>query len=350
MKILQGKERDILEFINSIKPNDKVGVFTHNDTDGITAALLMNEFLKNRKSKINYLKILSHEKNLWKSILMQSKKTSLTKIFILDLSVDKEQEKDFLKLMENKKVFFIDHHPPTKGMNKIKNIVRSDSQTGVGFLLFRIGTQNKLLDFEKWKLIGIAAGIADYSFKDSQNLRYMKKIYPKIKKDEIFESIPGKMAKQISSSLIYHYKNKIKIYNYLKNEKFRLIKKASSKVEKEIKKHLKRFKIKSQHYKKSNIYHYHLKSKFKISGIISSIVAKEHPNSIIIISGFDGKFTKVSARNFNDNKNVNKALTNLLEDIKDSSCGGHTCASGGRFYKKDYKKFIQNLENYDKNL
>ena len=347
MEFLQGNDKEFLEFIKKIDEKDKIGVFTHNDPDGIISALILKEILK---KDFNFLEIESHDKNLWKNIQNKIKQRKPTKIFFLDLSIDEDQTEDFMKVMQTNQSYYIDHHPISKKANKIRNILRSDSQTSVGFLLFQIGIQHKLIDFDKWKLIGIAAGIADHSFKNKENMQKMQKIYPEINQDKIFESIPGKVANEIGSALIYYSKEREKVYKLLDKGDLSSIKQISNKINGEIQKCLKEFKTKNIYYKETDIYFYLVETKFKIGAMISSMIAKEYPDSIVIVAYFDEEYTKLSARNFNINRNVRELLAKLLGNLKDSSTGGHTCAAGGRFYKKDYEKFIENLEKYNKNL
>lgn len=347
MKFLQGNEEQFLEAIKSIKENDKVGVFTHNDTDGITSALFFKEMIKR---DLDFLKVKSHGRGLWENIKETIKKKDLTRIFIFDLSVDDIQMPDFELLMKNKNIIYLDHHPISPKAEKIENVIRVDSNTGVGFLLFQIGAKNNLINFEEWKSVGIGCGIAEHSFRDEENFQYMKKAYPDINKENIFESEPGEIANKISSALIYYSEEKEKVYEFLIKKDFKSIEKASVEIKKEIKRCLDEFKEKATHYKEKDIYFYHTECKFKVSSMLSSIIAKKYPDSIILNSKFDEEYVKVSARNFNANQNVRNLLANLLKNLEGSSTGGHTCAAGGRFYKKDFKKFKENLENYNKNL
>lgn len=350
MYFLQGNEKKFLEFIDKIDTKDRIGIFTHDDTDGLASGIFIEKILSLKKLKVNFIEILSHRRNLWKGVKEQIKNKNLTKAFILDLSIDESQKNDFENLMSNEKILFIDHHPYPKEIKKIENVIRVPSDTGIGFLIFRMGVDNKLINIKEYKLIGVASGIAEYSYKNKENLDYMKKIFPKLNKEKIFDSSPGQLAKELSSAIVYYTNNKKKVYGFLKRKDFSAIKKASLKVEKEIQKYFDKFKEKTEYYPSKDIYFYQIKSKFKISSILSSMIAKENPNSVVIIAFFEGDFVKISARNYNSVKNVNIILEKLTKNIKDASMGGHTCASGAKFEKKYFNKFHENLKLINKNL
>lgn len=52
MKFLIGNEKTFNDFMDGICDNDKLGILTHNDLDGIASAVFLEQAIKQSKGKL----------------------------------------------------------------------------------------------------------------------------------------------------------------------------------------------------------------------------------------------------------------------------------------------------------
>ena len=87
-----------------------------------------------------------------------------------------------------------------------------------------------------------------------------------------------------------------------------------------------------------------IKSKFKISSIISTKLSMKNPHKTIIVLQESGKGKIfMSARRQDYKVSVNDLLERCTRNIKNSSAGGHIPAAGASVPNKSYLIFKQNL-------
>ena len=154
-------------FVLDIENGEKLFLFSHNDTDGITSALIFKKCLERLGkgiSKFFTLKIEDSERLF--SELMNCKKA-----IVLDLPFDK-YKKRFLS--SKKEILFVDHHTVNEDVNSEKIIYmnprleKPETYQPVAYLSYKIFSH--LVDVKKIWLVAVMGTIADYGFEDCKDL------------------------------------------------------------------------------------------------------------------------------------------------------------------------------------
>jgi single-stranded DNA-specific DHH superfamily exonuclease len=335
-------KQDFLNFIKSISKKDKIAIFTHNDLDGIASAIFIEEILVKRKSKIEIIDFLEYRKDMLIEVLKKLRKANITKVFILDVNVDNIDLDSFEKLRKEYDVLFIDHHPINPKILDRKNIIKTDTEDCVALTVYRYG--KRLFNRRKWNWLLGPTMVTEFSTKKPNNMKFLKTISPKVKKDKLSESIPGKLAKKIGSLLIYFDKNLKKAYTLIKEKDLSEVEKIHEIVSKEVNRCVKKYLTETEFFPEKNLYFYYINPKFNISNIVTTIVSLKNPEKTCIgLSGSGKNFIRISARNQSGKENMDSLMKKGIKGLKNASCGGHVKASGARIMKKDLGKFKENI-------
>jgi single-stranded DNA-specific DHH superfamily exonuclease len=354
MKIITGRKEDFFNFLENLKETDKIGIITHIDLDGFTSAIIINEILKMKSLKYDYLKFIDYKKGIFSELKKEFDKKKINKIFISDISLE-IFKKDLKDMKKNLQFFIIDHHPSL--FKNEKNIIKTVSEDCTSFVLFNLMNEyikryNKECIISKERLkflrtLTCATMISEISYKKKSNFLFIKKFYPKIKVKTIYNSYIGKICQEISSAILVCEKDKEKIFNLINKNKIKEFSKYRKEVDREINYYLKKFNKEKIELKK-NLYFYYLKPKpkFSISSIISTTLSlKEKEKTFIICSDSleNPMFVKISARNQSGKINVNLLMKKGIKGLKNANGGGHFKASAAKFLKKDLERFKKNL-------
>jgi len=341
MEYLVGSKEKFWKFVDSINEDDKVGIITHTDLDGIASAIFLEKILNSKGIQVDSIFFTGYKKDIFKNIIPKLNK--ITKVFLTDMYADGIDAQGFEKLKNNCETFVIDHHPVVN--KNAKNTIKTESSDCSAYALFDLGEE--IINKEKWKMLLYATMISEMSYKNPENMEFLKKDYPNLSEENILSSSPGELAKTISGALIYFSSLKrdlIEIYNLIKKQDFETIKKYNKEVQKEIDFHLKEIKEKAQYFPKKDLYLYYFNPNFNITSVIGTIFSCEHKNSsIIILSDIDENKIKVSARNQNKKQDMSALLKKGIQGLDDAVAGGHVPAAGGSFLKKDLNKFKENI-------
>lgn len=341
MKFLIGNKNEFVEFVNSISSAVKVGVLTHNDLDGITSAIFMEKILESKDVKVELLDFLSWKNGMFKDAIENVKERGINKLFLLDLNVDSSEIEFFEKVMGEMDVFMIDHHPINPEMRLKNNILKTESNDCAGLILYELAKD--FVDLSKWEWLICATIIAEHSFDNPENLKFVQSIYSDVKREGIFKSVPGKIASRIAFSLIYFDDDTKKVYDFVKEKNLDGLNEAYRIVEKEIDKYVDEFKDEAEFISDKNLYFYEFNPKFKISSIVTSKLSDtEHDKIFISFSKYDG-FIKVSARNQGGIKDVGELMKKAVEGLEDANGGGHAKAAAATIRKEDLEEFRENL-------
>lgn len=342
MKYLLGNKKEFFEFVKSIKSDDKVGILTHTDLDGIASAIFMQLILEAKGHKVEFLDFLSYGTGTFSNALKRLQKENISKVFITDMGADIGDSEGFRELRNQIDCFLIDHHPINEDFRTEKNIIKTETPDCSSLVVYDLG--KGIIDQEKWKWLVCSAILADYSFKKRENLEFVQKAYPDVQDENVFDSLIGKRSNDIVYSLIYYKKNKKKVYDLILNEDLSGLKKVSDIVEKEIQKGIEMFEKEAEYYFEKNLYFYYFTPKFNVTSIIATIVSSKKPNkSFIIVSDQGEDYLKASARNQSKNEDMNFLMQKGVEGLENATGGGHIPAAAAQFLKKDLDKFKENI-------
>tara|TARA_Y100000310_G_C20633082_1_gene789675 strand:- start:332 stop:1408 length:1077 start_codon:yes stop_codon:yes gene_type:complete len=349
MKYLIGSKENFHEFIDSIRLGDRVGVFSHNDLDGIASAVFMTLILKKKGVGLKVIDFGSYSVDVFDRIRSEVEEGYLNKILFIDMSLESANAEEFEKFKKEHDCFLIDHHPMIDGVDYGENVIKTESGDCVAQTIFDLGEE--LLDKEQWEWLRDAAMLADYSWKKKENADFLKGKYEGLSEEDPFDSVPGEIATKISYALVYfkgEEKGLNKVYDLLLQGLggLREIEKYSGEVKAEIDRYIEDFKRNAEYYEDRKVFFYEMDPKFDIGSIFSNIVSGfDRDKTVIIFSPIKGKeeFLKGSARNQDKKENVNKLVRRAMEDLQETSGGGHAAAAGFMILKKDLEKFKENV-------
>jgi single-stranded DNA-specific DHH superfamily exonuclease len=342
MEFLIGGKQEFFDFLDSIKPEDKLGILTHTDLDGIASGIFMQLILEAKGHKVEFVDFMSYGVGTFNEALKKLKDHNISKVFITDVGADIGDPEGFRELKKNIDCFLIDHHPINEEFREEKNIMKTETADCSSLVIYDLG--ENIIDQKKWKWLVCASMIADYSFKKKENLEFIQKIYPDVAEQNIFDTNIGKKSNEIVYALIYYGDDKKKVYNLLLEENLNELKEISDILNEEIKKQIEKFRQKAEYYPERNLYYFYTNPKFNITSIISTILSSEKPNkSFVIVSDKDGVYYKVSARNQGRTEDMNILMKKCINGLKNATGGGHIPAAAAQFLKKDLDKFKENL-------
>lgn len=347
MEIISGNKEYFFDFLDNLKKTDKIAILSHTDLDGIASAIILKEILKSKKINQKVLKFVDYEKGMFEKWIIELENKKINKIIISDIAVDVLDE-GYNNFKEKFEFFIIDHHPFEK--DDPKNMIKTKSEDCATFSLFQLA-QEYLKKYEK-KLDSInelvcTTMISEFSYSKKENLEFIKKSYPEIIIENINDSLPGKLSKQISSTIIYFRKNKKKVFNLIYKNKQKELVKYYNIVDREINKYVEKYeKEKTDLNEKIHFYYLNPSSKFAISSIVTTIISlKNQDKTIVTCSEIneDNLFIKASARNQSGEEDMNLLMKKSIHGLEEASGGGHVKAAAARFLKKDLEKFKENL-------
>ncbi len=343
IKYLLGSKEDFWKFIDSISKEDKVGIISHTDLDGVASVLFLEMILNSKGINFDFFSFKDYKLGMFDDVFPELEKNKITKIFITDINADGTDAEGFKKLRDNFDVFVIDHHLLVD--SNAKNVIKTQTTDCVAYTIFDLGKE--IIDEKKWKFLLYSTMISDMSYKNPDNLEFIRKDYPDVNEDNILCSEPGELAKTIGGALIYFVsleKDLKEVYDLVKKQEFVKLKKYNNEVQKEIDFYLNKLKKEAEYYPEKDLYFYYFNPKFNITSFVSTIFSFEHKDStLIIISDTDEDSVKVSARNQNKKQDMCALLKKGIHGLKHAAAGGHIPAAGGNFLKKDLKKFKENI-------
>lgn len=343
MEFLLGNENEFFEFLNSINKNDHVAILTHTDLDGIASGIFLERILESKRIKIEFIKFIQYSSGLLKQIFKELQSKEITKLFILDFNADTEENglEDFELIRSEINTFLIDHHPSSPNLKDKTNIIKTKSTDCASLILYNLG-KNYLQDKRYLELV-CAAMITDFSFKNPHNLEFIKKYYPDFQENSLDSSI-AKIADTLSLALIYFKSKLINPYKLIQKDKVHELEKYSKEIKDEINRVINEFETKKEYYRKNDLYFYYFESKFGISSYVSTELSIKNPDkTFIIVTNRDKELLSLSARNQSGKEDMAALLRKAIENLSNSTAGGHFRASGGSILKKDLNKFKENL-------
>lgn len=344
MKInyVKGSREEFLDFVDSIDDEDRVGIVSHVDVDGLSSAVFLEEILKKRGIGVDYLSFEDIRNDMVKEISVKLHNDKITKVFFCDMGIDSIDFEGFRDLRDEVDVFLIDHHPMNEVVKDWNNIIKTDSQDCSGMTCYFLG--EGIIDFEEWDWLCCAAIFSDYSYKEKKNLEYIQSVYPEVTYENISSTIPGMNGRKINSALIYYSNDKKYVYDLVKGRDLEKIEEAHQILEDEVERLIEEFPSKAEHYNEKGLHFCLIESRFDIISTVSSLVSKMRPEDYFVFGRVlnDGMI-KFSARNQSGDYDMGALMKRCVEGLENASGGGHKAAAAARIMEKDLGIFKKRL-------
>ena len=347
MKFLIGSKEEFMEFLSGISGEDRVGIITHNDLDGIASAVLIDLILKSRGIKVELVSFIGYENEIFIKVINKINKDKISKLFVTDINADSLNLEDFELLRRKTDLFLIDHHPINPLFKNHKNVIKTESYDCSSYVIYDMVKES--FNSDSWKFLVCAAMIYDFSYKNPKNLEFIKNIYPDVKEENIMESVPGKISNKITFNLIYFESNLKKVYDMILKMDFKNFDKYEKSVKEEIDRTIEKFWKEAEFYPEKNLYFYSCDFNFNILSVVSSFISVEKPDSIFILATKSKKnknYMKISARCQNKSADMNKLMQKAIEGLKNANAGGHVAAAGATIAKKDLERFKKRILSF----
>ena len=339
-KYLFGSENDFHNFIGKISKDDKLGIVTHTDLDGIASAVFLQKILESKNLKISSIYFINYDINSLNKILEKD----YDKLIFTDVNLD-----NFLNVLEELRkksdVLIFDHHPLNENLKDKKGIIKTESKYCSSHALFDLS--KKYFDTNNLEWLVCSAIITDYTW--DENFDFIKSIYPKIKKEVIFESKPGKIGRLINEALIYYSPDYRKVYDLVLKKDLSSLEKASKIVGEEVNYWVKEFREKAEFFPEKKLFFLYRNPKYNIISSVTTILSDKYfrESTLVFVSDVSDKtgFVKISSRNQSGEVNLNDLLKKSIEGFEHANAGGHVKASGASFPKKSLSVFKERMLN-----
>lgn len=327
------------EFLNDIKPEEKVVLIYHHDIDGVCSATIATKAMErlgkkfHKKIPTDYIKIKKDVKNL----------EGADKIIILDIGT-KEDFADFLK----KPTLIIDHHQVKFDLNSEKIILinplfdNPEIYQPATYLSYKFFSE--IVDLEDLIWIVVLGITGDYTYDDCKDV--VDRMIKVKDRDELQESRFGKVMKLLNGAsydlgmrkILEILLSVIKIEEIEDNQE---LKEAFAKYEVAFEEGKTQFWKNSETF--GDVVFSPIKPKYERLG--SSIIneeSKKNPDKILFLFEDLGDIFDIDARFQTGKLHLGKLLSRVCGG------GGHRRAAGGHIKKDELeatkKKILEELE------
>ncbi|NOR84945.1 hypothetical protein GQ473_02415 [archaeon] len=342
--------KKFLEFLENIKQKDKTAIIYHTDADGVCSAAITSLALKRLDLTVTCaFSQKSGQITITKDTVNYLKKNNITKVIILDLSVDSNP--DTIKNLELfADVLIIDHHITSNDLNTKKTVmIKSQdisdidpSQYCTSKLIYDLFLQK--IDIKDLNWISSIGIIGDFGIKTWKTfLEYAANNNPDSLKN-LFDAeefityavmCDGTKGLNLSYDTLLSAKDARDVIKSL--EKY-------NKVRNEIDSYVTSAEKNAIHKNDLNLVYYEIKPIYNIKSKVSNILSsKTYPKKIIIVVQLDKSRNTISARNQTGSVSMNDLMRECTKDLDDANGGGHIPAAGGSIRKQDKDKFKENV-------
>jgi single-stranded DNA-specific DHH superfamily exonuclease len=346
MKYLLGKPQDFFDFVDSIKEDDKVGIITHTDLDGLASAFFVEKILESKGIIPKRIDFTGIDIDSFQKLYDGFMEDKITKVIITDLNAENFDWEGFSKFRENMNVFLIDHHPVIERDWDETNIIKTQAADCSALAAYILAKQ--YIDLREYDWLLTSAMIADWAFNSEENLNLLiEKCEDINSKEDIDSSKSMQLAHAIGSALTYYNGEFYKVYELLKEKDFEELENVASIVEEKMQIAQKKYLSDAKYYPEKKLYYYFLEDTDLVSpsNLLTRVSQKDFSSAYIIVyaSRKNPDIVKVSSRCQSGEINVNALLRKGIEGLKEATAGGHVKASGAAFLRKDLEKFKKQL-------
>ncbi|MCU0642413.1 MAG: DHHA1 domain-containing protein [archaeon] len=337
IKFLTGSEKRFFDFISKLNDKDKIALISHNDSDGITSAVISAKVL----GKIDYLKFTTYNPESLSAIAAEIKEKKINKVIITDLSID---ETNLLEMAKFADVLIIDHHVFRSDMNSDKVVyLKSPSELPASYMCHYLFSKTQ--EIPGWiAALGIASDRVDRYHNANVCEVFEDFSLGKISKCEYF----WRTVMNLGYALIYYAGDEKKIFDIIMKAKdfddLKEIEKPAGEVEREFEATMKDVEKNHEEFKDMWIYRY--KPKYEINSMLANAVSNWDEKKTFVILSEGGDWFRVSARRQDRRVNCVKLLENAVLGIPGARSGGHFMAAGGNVPAKSIEQFKKNLLDY----
>lgn len=343
MKYLVGKPQDFFSFVDSIGKGESVGIFSHNDLDGLASVFFIEKILELKGIKLDFINFISWTNDSVGKILSDLRKIRSNKIILLDLNLEQYPEY-FEKIRKKHEVFLIDHHKINSSLEDTSQIIKTGVDDCCAMICYDLA--KKYFEVSEYDWLVCAAMVSDFSWKDPRNAQFIKERFKDFDVKNFQESEPGRISNYIGAAIIYFDRNVGKIYSLIKEKNLEEFKMFDIEIKKEVNRIKKEFLDYAEYFEEKNMYFYYFNSKFRITSLVATVLSNDYKDKILIFvtdDPNDRNYVKISARNQNANWDMVEVLQNAMNGFSYGVSGGHKPAAGGHIMKKDLEKFKANL-------
>jgi len=343
MNFLIGSKEEFNDFVGGIKPEDRVGILTHTDLDGITSAIFLEKILESKKIKIEHLQFLSYKNNMFRDISETLLKKRITKVFITDLAADLNDINDFEYFRARNDCFLIDHHLIAPDLKNKRNIIKTRVSDCVSLIMYELGKD--YFDVGSWDWLICASAFSDFAYKNCpENLKFIQERYPDITLENIRESEVKKIDDMISSAIVYSKGNLKLVYDLVKEKNFSVLNKMGEEVQKETKKSIERYEKEAEYYPDKGLYFAYFTPKYSVGSYVSTAMSIKDSDKVYVFAR-DGEkgMINISARNQSHRVDMNDLMKKGINGLKGASGGGHVPAAAALIKKQDLETFKKNI-------
>lgn len=349
MKLVVGKEQDFWEFVDGIGEEDKVGVISHTDLDGLSSAIFLEEILKVKNIDVQEFYFIGYGKGMFDSFFEKFKEKGITKVFLTDMSADNGDFEGFNVLRERFDCFLIDHHPVHESLKDFKWILKSPSPDCSAWVLYNF--LKKVKNIDSWNWLVLATMITEFSFNSEENFEFIKSKCQDINsKEDIFNSEHKRIADVIGSALTYYGPDELrKVYTLVKKKNLVELEKVHKIIDSALQRDVKKYFEVAEFYPEKNVYVGYFDLEYHRPSHLTTVASMKEPEKTFVFA-YDSSskegFIKISSRNQAGVVNVSEMLKFATKNLKDFSAGGHAKAAGAVILKSDLAKFKEQLLDY----
>lgn len=326
------------EFLDNLKPTDKVAIITHTDLDGLSAGILFLDFCKNKKIKDLDVFLVDYNKLLVSTYEEQLQKKE---VFLISDLPPNIIEKD-LERFKDKKILYTDHHQETGsvfGENVYELRTLDQGYVPSSRTVYELCGGK---DF-----MALVGTLSDFADKYKENDEFIAQICKKYK-TSIQEFKENKVF-VMDRMLIYFSGDIYKGFEILKKIKdldLTEIKKYSDPVFQEINFYLTKFEKEAEHHHKIHFFCIS-EPRYPIKSYIVNSLSSLNNEDIFVLAVMSKDKLRISFRNQSRKYNVEKLVKEVIKDIPNSTGGGHTAAAACILGRNDLEKFKENLKKID---
>jgi len=346
-KILQEFDK----FAKALSPEDRVGVLTDYDTDGITSGAIISRAVLKLTGKMPEAIVISgsHNDPLNGKTFAKFKGKKITKFICADISLEQKGKVGLAgKISKFAKITCIDHHPIYGKLPKGGLLVKPQffsKKEPVRYcaakMCFDLFSRVTDLKGSEW--------LAALGLYGDMGTKAWKSFYSRaLKNAGLSEKELMQMSHTLTSMKVLEPERLYGCLEELTNAKkpkgcLKKFYPINDKYQKILEKELEGFRKNSEKYPEARLLLYFLREKHSSKNTVATITSIKIPDWTIIILQKSNGFITISARRQDRKIAVNWLLEKALKGFKDSSSGGHAPAAGGKIREKDFEKFKASL-------
>jgi single-stranded DNA-specific DHH superfamily exonuclease len=338
MSAIRSQQREtsnkVKDFLENLKPEDKIGIITHDDTDGIVSALLFYRFLEKKGCKSISISILTIGAGISNNDFHNA-----DKLIILDLAPNLVI--NILNSFSSKPILCIDHHQKQEEIPSNIIELRTIGAIPTSRTCYEI-LEGFVQELDWLAMSGVLADMGD---KYPENFQFIRNFFEK-NKLKIYD-YKRDFVYPIGKMLVYFEDNLNKAFFILKDiktkEDIKKIIKYSIPVQNEIDKFLDLYQSNKEEIRGAIFFYF--EPKFAIKSIIINMISieVESEDSVLVFATPEDNLIRLSARCQSGRINVGELMKKLTEGLENATGGGHEKTAGGAIMKKDLEVFKERL-------